>query len=397
LKVNHNMNKLINRIAQPRWNKRTLIVAALSLSAALGAAVLAQEAKPEGGKGATPAVSPRAALTVTVAMPQAVAWPSTVPASGNVAAWQEALVGSEIGGLRISEVLVNVGDVVKKGQVLARISATGVTADVAAQKAAVAEAQANTNEAQANAERARALQASGAISAQQILQFDTAAKSAVARLESAKARLEVEQVRLAQTRIVAPDAGVITARTATVGQVTQPGQELFRLIRQNRLEWRAEVTANEALNLRTGQAAVITAPNGTQLQGKVRIVAPTVDTNTRNTLVYVDLPTANNPLKAGMFTKGVFELAKTDALTIPQQALVLRDGFSYVFTVAPDNKVAQVKVVPGRRVGERVEIVQGLRGEQRVVASGAAFLADGDTVRVVTQAAPAATPTPQKP
>jgi HlyD family secretion protein len=388
---------IMNNFFKHVLHRRTGVAVFMIALAASAAAVLAQDVKsPSPSPQGNP--SPRAALSVTVNTPQSIAWPVTVPASGNVAAWQEALVGSEIGGLRVSEVLVNVGDTVKKGQVLARISATSAAADVAAQKAAVAEAQANANEAQANAERARSLQASGAISAQQILQFDTAAKSAVARLESAKARLQVEQVRFAQTRIMAPDAGVITARAATVGQVTQPGQEMFRLIRQNRLEWRAEVTASEALNLKAGQTVLLTAANGAQLQGKVRMIAPTVDTNTRNTLVYVDLPITDNPLKAGMFSKGVFELGKTNALTIPQQALVLRDGFTYAFTVAPDNKVAQVKVAAGRRVGDRVEITQGLKADQRIVSSGAAFLADGDTVRVITQqpTIPAAAPAPQK-
>jgi RND family efflux transporter MFP subunit len=372
--------------------KPGVVLAVIAALAAAGAAVTAQEAKPDAEKKTEPKTNgaPRAALTVTVTSPQTVAWPISVAASGNVAAWQEALVGSEIGGLRISEVLVNVGDVVKKGQVLARISSTSVAADVAAQQAAVAEAQAAANEAQANADRARTLQASGAISAQQILQFDTAAKSAAARLESAKARLQVEQIRLAQTRIVAPDSGVITARMATVGQVTQPGQELFKLIRQNRLEWRADVTAAEALSIKPGQTALITAANGTQVKGKVRMLAPTVDPNTRNTLVYVDLPATDNPIKAGMFAKGVFELGSSNALTVPQQAVVLRDGFSYLFTVQPDNKVAQIKVTPGRRVGDRVEVTQGVQPNQRVVASGAAFLTDGDIVRV----AAAPTPTP---
>jgi hypothetical protein len=74
-------------------------------------------------------------------------------------------------------------------------------------------------------------------------------------------------------------------------------------------------------------------------------------------------------------------------LTVPQQALVLRDGFSYLFAIQADNKVAQLKVTPGRRVGDRVEIVEGIKPEQRVIASGAAFLTDGDVVRVA--AAPA--------
>jgi HlyD family secretion protein len=373
-------------------HKYSILAALVVALGTTGAVVIAQDAKPAADKkeGAATA-APRAAMTVTVVTPQSASWPINVPASGNVAAWQEALVGSEIGGLRIAEVLVNVGDVVKKGQTLARISSTTVAADVAAQKAAVTEAQAAASEAQANAERGRSLQASGAISAQQILQFDTAAKSAAARLESAKARLQVEQTRLAQTRVLAPDAGVITARMATVGQVTQPGQEMFKLIRQNRLEWRADVTATEALNIKPGQTALITSANGEKISGKVRVVAPTADPNTRNTQVYVDLPASVQGLKAGMFARGAFELGASNALTVPQQALVLRDGFSYLFLVQSDSKVVQTKVTPGRRVGDKVEITQGLQPSQRVAVSGAAFLTDGDVVRIAAAPTTSAT------
>ncbi|MGL4575826.1 MAG: efflux RND transporter periplasmic adaptor subunit [Burkholderiaceae bacterium] len=380
------MNSVIETI---KANKLSLLSLALVSVLALGAAwvIAADEGQ---AKDAKPAANgaPRAALTVSATLPQAVRWPTTVAANGSIAAWQEAIVGSESSGLRLAEVRVNVGDTFKKGAVWARFASQSVAAEVAAQKAAVVEAEATLAEAQANSDRAKSLQASGAISAQQILQFDTAAKSAAARLASAKARLAIDQLRLSQTNVLAPDDGVITARMATVGQVAQPGQELFKLIRQNRLEWRAEVTSSEAVKIKAGQVATVNAANGAKVTGKVRIVAPTVDASTRNALVYVDLPASANPLKAGMFASGSFELGSNNALTVPQQALVLRDGFSYLFAIQPDNKVVQLKVSPGRRVGDRVEILEGIKPEQRVVAAGAAFLADGDTVKVV--AAPAA-------
>ena len=337
----------------------------------------------------------RAVLTVNVVAPQTSEIPTQIAASGNVAAWQEALVGSEMGGLRLADVLVNVGDNVRKGQVLARFATESLSAEVAAQQAAVSEAQASRNEAQANADRANSLQASGAISAQQILQFETAAKSAAARLESAKARLAIEQIRRKQTQVLAPDHGMIAARMATVGQVTQPGQELFKLIRQSRLEWRAEVTAAEALGIKPGQTASVIASNGSKIDGKVRTIAPSVDAATRNVLVYVDLvATAASPLKAGMFAKGQFELGRSAALTVPQQALVLRDGFAYLFVTQPDNRVKRIKVSVGRRLAERVEITAGLQAEQQLVATGAAFLADGDRVKIIAATNPAAAPKP---
>jgi hypothetical protein len=121
------------------------------------------------------------------------------------------------------------------------------------------------------------------------------------------------------------------------------------------------------------------------------MVAPTVDPLTRTALVYVDL--ARSPgVKAGMFAQGDFDLGASEALTLPQQALVLRDGFTYAMRIGPDNKVAQVKLQTGRRLGDAVEITQGVQAGERYVASGAAFLADGDTVAVVAATAPNAEP-----
>jgi RND family efflux transporter MFP subunit len=129
----------------------------------------------------------------------------------------------------------------------------------------------------------------------------------------------------------------------------------------------------------------LVGPSNQAVVGKVRMVAPTVDPTTRNGLVYVDLP-PGNAVRAGMFARGDFELGNSPALTLPQSAVVLRDGFSYVYTVGENNKVSQIKVQTGRRVGERVEITGGLASNTRVVASGAGFLGDGDTVKVVNAA-----------
>jgi RND family efflux transporter MFP subunit len=331
----------------------------------------------------------RPALTVTSTQPSTAKLPIRLTANGNVAAWQEASIGSESGGLRLNEVRVNVGDIVKKGQVLAVFSADTINADVAQARAALMEAEANAGEASANAARARSLQTSGALSAQQISQYMTAETTAKARIASAKAALSSQQLRLKYTQVVAPDSGVISARTATVGSVVGVGTELFRMIRQSRLEWRAEVTAADLARLHTGTAAVVKAANGSELTGKVRMIAPTIDPQTRSALVYVDLPTsaaADAPFKAGMFASGQFELGTSDALTVPQQSVVVRDGFSYVFRLNPDQRVSQLKVVAGRRLADRIEVTSGLTADAQVVVNGAGFLNDGDMVRNVPAA-----------
>jgi RND family efflux transporter MFP subunit len=338
--------------------------------------------------------APKASMTVTTAKPSQSALPLRLAANGNIAAWQEASVGSESGGLKLQEVRANVGDVVKRDQVLAVFATESVQADLALARANLAEAQAQAADAAANAERARSLQPSGALSAQQISQYTTADLSAKARVQSAQAALQQQELRLKHTQVLAPDAGVISARSATVGAVLSPGVELFRLIRQSRLEWRAEVTAAELGRIKVGTPVQVTSASGSTVPGKVRMVAPTVDAQTRNALVYVDLAAtpASGAVKAGMFARGEFALGSSGALTVPQQAVVVRDGFTYVFTVGKDNKVAQQKIETGRRVGDQVEILKGLAADASIAVAGAGFLNDGDTVRIApaSTAAPAA-------
>jgi RND family efflux transporter MFP subunit len=242
------------------------------------------------------------------------------------------------------------------------------------------------------AERARQVESSGALSAQQIAQYQTAAQTAQARLASAQARvqsaqaqLQSQDLRLRMTQVHAPDDGVISARAATVGAVVPAGQELFRLVRGNRLEWRAEVTATELERLAPKQTVRVLPASGGEIAGTVRTIGPVVDAQTRNALVYVDLP-AGSAARAGMFARGEFRLGGSTALVVPQQAIVVRDGFSYVFRVEGGRAVQQ-KVRTGRRDGERIEVLEGLKPEAALVARGAGFLNDGDVVQVVDAAA----------
>ena len=324
----------------------------------------------------------KAALTVTVVQPEQQNWKQTFTANGNIAAWQEVVIGSELSGQRLTRVNVNVGDEVKRGQVLAEINSDTIRADLAAAKASYAEAQAVLADAVTNNKRIQQLRNTGAISAQELTQYQTSQATAQARLDASRAQIESNQLRLAQTQVISPDNGVISARTATVGSLAQTGQELFRLIRDHRLEWRAEVTTSDLYKLKQGMNARIFSPDPAQpaITGKVRIIAPVIDPQTRYGLVYVDLP-ATQAFRMGMFVKGEFDLGEKPALTIPQTALLLRDGFAYVFIVGKNNRVAQQKVTVGRRLADRVEILD-LPANVKLVAAGTGFLADGDLVTV---------------
>ena len=335
------------------------------------------------------------ALTVTEEKPQPGSLPIRLAANGNITAWQEAIIGSESNGLRLTQVMANVGDVVKAGQVLATFSTDSTQADVAQARANLVDAQASAADAAANAERARTLQSSGALSTQQINQYLTLEKTAKAKAEAAQAVLGAQQLKGRQTRVLAPDSGVISSRTATVGAVVGTGTELFKLIRQGRLEWRAEVTSAELGRIKQGMPVTLRPASGGELTGKVRMIAPSVDPLTRSALVYVDLPSPvskDSPAKAGMFARGDFEIGTSNALTVPQRALVVRDGFNYLFTLSPDNRVRQVKVQTGRLAGDRVEILSGLALDARIVVDGASFLAEGDLVRIGQGAAAAEAP-----
>lgn len=351
------------------------------------------EAQASSSPSATPATAAtasaggRAALSVQAVSPRRETLARTLSASGGLAAWQEVVIGAETQGLRLVEVAVQVGERVRRGQLLARLQSDTLTAERAATQAALAEAEAVLAQARLEAERDRALQAGGALSAQQLQQTLTAETTARTRVQALKARLQADEVRLAQTRLLAPDDGLISARLATVGAVAQPGQELFRLIRQGRIEWRAELSGADMARLGPGTAVRLTpAGTDTVLEGRVRQIAPTVDPATRQGLVYVDLTpgAAASPVaRPGMLARGEFQLGGSEALTLPQGAVLLREGFSIVMRIEADARVREVKVRTGRRVGDRVEILEGLDAQARVVAQGAGFLGDGDRVKVV--------------
>lgn len=368
-------------------------VLALAMAALLPVS-LAQAAEKDKPGTPTPVVATKPALSVQVITPQKSVWSRRTPAVGTVAAWAEQQVSAETGGLVLVEVRAQVGDVVKRGQLLARLQDLGVSADLAQARAALAEAEAANELAQADAQRARQIEAEGGegLSRQALQQYQAQARSAAARLLSAQARVKSEELRLSQTRIVANDDGVISAKTAVEGAVAQPGQELFRLIRQQRLEWRAELPADLLSQLKPGARAQVQLPGRAEpVEVRLRTVAPTVDPQSRMGLAYADLPPGTG-LRAGSFLQGSFEQGTGEALHVPQSAVQLREGFAYVFKVAADGRVQQVKVSLGRRQADRVEVLQGLDPAARLVAAGVGFLSDGDRVQVVN--APAPTPAP---
>lgn len=315
--------------------------------------------------------SSSAALTVDTAKARMESWPDIIQASGPIAAWQEAIIGAEISGQRLTELLVDVGDVVKKGQLLARFNPDTVRAEEAELKAAYIQASADRK-------RAMTLKGTGAMSVQQ-------ADSLIAQAAIAKARLDVKTLQLRYTEVLAPDDGIISSRTATLGAVGTTGQELFRMIRQNRLEWRGELTASQLAAVEIGQLVDVTLPDGSKAEATIRQISPSLDTQSRMATVFADLK-PDSAARAGMYGDARIKRASRQGLVVPSKSVVIRDGYSYVFTLSADKdgtqKAIQQKIIPGREQGGLTEIVGGLSEGSVVAVQGAGFLNDGDIVRI---------------
>ncbi|MDH5176637.1 MAG: efflux RND transporter periplasmic adaptor subunit [Gammaproteobacteria bacterium] len=332
-------------------------------------------------QGASDGKSPRASLVVTTAQARSETLPAVIAASGAVAAWQEASVGSRSSGLPIVAINAEIGDTVKKGQVLARLDDSTTAAAVARAEAQLAQARAREDEARINRDRALQLAERKLLSQQDVLQATTNAAAATAEVAQAAAMLRSARLDHEHTRVVAPDDGIVIARSATLGAVAQPGTELFRLIRQGRLEWRAELTGEQLMQVRPGTVASVRSSDGTEVRGKVRTVAPALDNAKRIGIAYVDLE-PSSAIRSAMYLQGELQLAERQAMTVPAASVVVRDGRSYVAVVAAGDRVRLVPVVAGRRTADRTQIESGLEAGTTVVVRGAGFLNDGDVVRI---------------
>jgi len=355
--------------------RHSLLALAIAGIVSAGAAITLYSGRPAAAQKPAAAV---ASMTVEVLTPEITSFSRVVAATGTITARDELVIGSDASGVRLLEVMVDVGSPVQKGQLLARADDAQLQAQLAQQVAMVKQARAENAQAIANLERAERL--TDFFSVETVQTRRTSAATASAKVDLAIAQLSELQVKVAQTRIIAPAAGVISRKSATVGAVVQPGNELFRLIRDGELEWRAELPSHSIAQIQQGAMARIGLDNGDSLHSTVRMVAPTMDTSTRNGLVYVSLP-KNINLKAGGYARGEILVSQAEALSVPESALITRDGNSFVFSV--ENSTARLMhVVTGTRQGGRVEISAGLRPQDRVVGKGAGFVKDGDLVRI---------------
>lgn len=333
----------------------------------------------------------QAALTVTTAEVEEQMWASVVRASGVIHPWQEAIVGAQLDGSQLIDVMADVGDSVKRGQLLARFNADMLRAEREQLLAALAEAQAVVGQATVDHERAKQLKAGGGISAQSLLTAATHAETSAAQLAIIQARLAANTLQLQYTEVRAPDDGVISSRSANLGAISSVGQELFRMIRAARLDWHGEFTAQQISQITIGQQVLLELADGSNARAQIRQIAPSMDSQSRLLTVYAELEPGSRA-RAGMFVNGTVMVEQKAARVVPAASIVIRDGRSYLFLVDENSQMVQQRLVqPGRRNRNAVEIISDLRPGEKIILQGAGFLSDGDFVNIAPEPEPNAT------
>lgn len=359
----------------------------------------------------TRAEAPAPAVTVTSARMAEVI--ETVTVTGTLVPRGEILAGPEIEGLRIVEILVDEGDTVARGAVLARLSRETLDAQLAQSDAGlarsdasiaqarsqIAQAEANAKLAVADLERAQTLMRSGSSTQAIVDQRQAAERAASAQLQAARDALraaEAErksleaqrrelQVRIARTEVRTPAAGLVARRNAKLGAVAAAvGEPLFRIIENGEIELEAEAPEARLGALKAGQKAVVALADGSKIHGDVRLVSPEVDRATRLGRVRVTLP-AGAAARVGAFARAEIEVRRAVSITAPASALIYGPDGPTVL-VAHGGQVHARKVSLGLVDGARAELRSGLQEGEEIVVRAGAFLRSGDAVRPVPAA-----------
>ena len=313
---------------------------------------------------------------------------STLSADGTINAKDTANVSAKVNGVAIERILVEEGDRVRAGQVLAVFDTDAMEQQVLQAQADVAEAEATLANASADAARVLPLIDIDAISKQEADRYRTSEVRARASLQASKARLSNQLLTLENAKVVAPVSGIISEKMVEVGQVAG-GDPLFTIIKGGVLEWRADIDPKLVGDINVGTPVQVSLPGGDTVMGQVNRIAPTADNN-RQITIYASLA-ANSKIRAGMYQTGEFLLGSTSTQTIPNSAVVSNDGYDYVMlvtesTIREDRSMGRIKqqrVTLGERLGESVAVLEPLPSDSRIVKQGGSFLNDGDLVRVV--------------
>ncbi|MEK6219855.1 MAG: efflux RND transporter periplasmic adaptor subunit [Psychrobacter cryohalolentis] len=330
----------------------------------------------------------QAVLSVETVLPSQDNIGNTLSADGTINAKDVANVSAKVSGVAIERILVEEGQRVKAGQILAVFDTDAMEQQVLQAEADVAEAEATLANATADAARVLPLIDIDAISKQEADRYRTSKLQAQASLQASKARLSTQRLSVNNANVVAPVSGIISEKMAEVGMVAG-GDPLFTIIKGGILEWRADIDPKLIGEVNVGTPVQVSLPGGDSVMGEVSRIAPTADNN-RQITIYASLA-ANAKVRAGMYQTGEFLLGSSSAQTVPNSAIVSNDGYDYVMLVTnistKDGKnigrIKQQRVTLGERFGDSIMLTEPLPAESRLVKQGGSFLNDGDLVRVV--------------
>jgi RND family efflux transporter MFP subunit len=336
------------------------------------------------GAAADAADATGSAPLVTVRTPGRSTIATQVCFTGGIVARYDMPIGVEGDGGRISAVLVESGDRVKQGQVLARLDASVVSAQVANLKAAVEQSRAEAVLAEADYRRAATVADSvGALSKEEVDKRRSVVATTAARVKSAEAQLAEAEARFGRTDIRAPANGIVLTRTAEVGQTAMAGgATLFRLARDGEVEMRAVAAEQDLPRLKVGQSAdVYITGVTTPFHGVVRLVSAVIDPATRLGEVRVSLQQAPD-LRPGAFARGDVKIGSESRPIVPQTAVLADGATNFVYVVGKGNHVERRTVKLAGTQPQGIVISDGLDGSETIVASAGAFLHEGEVVRI---------------
>ncbi|MGO9323428.1 MAG: efflux RND transporter periplasmic adaptor subunit [Terracidiphilus sp.] len=307
--------------------------------------------------------------------------PVNVRATGAVHARETAQISAQVPG-RIQQILVRKGDTVRAGQTVAVL-------DDAAQRAAVNQAQAGVRAAQSQQaaaqtdaslaastlERYRQLEAEKSVSPQEMDEISRKAEATAAGLDAARAQTQAAEAQessahamLGYTRLVAPFAGIVTARMADPGTLASPGVPLLQVDQAGPLQLQATVDESEIAAIHKGMKTqvAIDGASSAEITGTIAEIDPAADTSTHSFLIKIDLPSSSQ-LRAGMYGTAEFANGVRNAILISRSAVVTRGSLDCVY-VLDSQGIAQLRYVTlGAPQGDLVEVLSGVSAGERLV------------------------------
>ncbi|MCH8685815.1 efflux RND transporter periplasmic adaptor subunit [Pedomonas mirosovicensis] len=375
-------------IEKSKFSRKSIVIGLVGaglLGGIVGFTALSGESDAQAADDGQTAEKAGAAPRVTVLVPGASQVTARIKVTGTISAQYDMPVSVEGDGGRVAAVLVEAGDWVKKGQVMARINTDVLRPQVAQLAAALDEAKADARLAVAEYERVKAVSGSGAISREDVERRAASAETAQARAKVAAAQLEEAKARLARAEIRAPADGRVLVRAVEVGQAASPGVILFRVAKDGLVELRGEVAEQDMPSLKVGQKATVRITGvDRDFAGKVWLLGPTIDPESRLGTVRVAL-TSNPLLRPGAFAHGFVLAGEAKKPVLPHSALQADSKGAFVYVVGGDNKIARRAVRLGTTTAKGVVIEEGLVGSERVVATAGAFLREGEAIAPVMQ------------